>query len=186
MSQAMSQTMSGLGVVTEPGTVRIERVLPGPIERVWAYLTEPEKRSTWFAGGPMELRVGGRVELIFQHENLTPQREPTPERFKECDGSTLQSRILACDPPRLLSYTFSESPGDESEVYFELTPRGEEVVLVLTHRRLADRKAMVSVASGWHSHLAVLEERLNGRELYSFWRVFEEVEAQYEQQIPAQ
>lgn len=27
-----------------PATVRIERVLPGPVERVWAYLTESEKR----------------------------------------------------------------------------------------------------------------------------------------------
>lgn len=37
--------MSEYGVVTEPGTVRIQRVLPGPIERVWAYLTESEKRG---------------------------------------------------------------------------------------------------------------------------------------------
>ena len=27
------------GVVTEPGTVRIERLLPGPAERIWSYLT---------------------------------------------------------------------------------------------------------------------------------------------------
>lgn len=27
-----------------PATVRIERILPGLIERVWAYLTESEKR----------------------------------------------------------------------------------------------------------------------------------------------
>jgi hypothetical protein len=32
------------GVVDEPNTFRIERILPGPIERAWAYLTEPEKR----------------------------------------------------------------------------------------------------------------------------------------------
>lgn len=32
--------MSEYGVVTEPDAVRFKRVLPGPIERVWAYLTE--------------------------------------------------------------------------------------------------------------------------------------------------
>jgi len=30
--------------------------LPGPIERVWEYLTDPDKRARWFAGGPMEPR----------------------------------------------------------------------------------------------------------------------------------
>ena len=59
--------MSEYGIVTEAGAVRFERLLPGPIERVWAYLTEPEKRGTWLAAGPMELRVGGRVELNFHH-----------------------------------------------------------------------------------------------------------------------
>ena len=59
--------MSEYATVTGPNTVRLERLLPGPIERVWAYLTEPEKRAKWFAGGPMEVRVGGRVEFKFRH-----------------------------------------------------------------------------------------------------------------------
>ena len=42
---------STMGTSTEPGTVRLERLLPGPIERVWAYLTESAKRATWFAAG---------------------------------------------------------------------------------------------------------------------------------------
>ena len=49
------------GVVPEARTLRMRRVLPGPIERVWAYLTESEKRGRWLASGPMELNVGGRV-----------------------------------------------------------------------------------------------------------------------------
>ena len=39
-----------------PGEIRIMRTLPGPIERIWTYLTDPAKRAKWFAGGPMELR----------------------------------------------------------------------------------------------------------------------------------
>ena len=46
-----------------PATVRIERLLPGPIERVWAYLTESDKRRRWFAAGPMDLQPGGRRRL---------------------------------------------------------------------------------------------------------------------------
>ena len=36
---------SKMGTSTEPGTVRLERLLPGPIERAWAYLTESDKRE---------------------------------------------------------------------------------------------------------------------------------------------
>ena len=35
-------------------TVRIERTLPGPIERVWAYLVDPELRALWLATGDIE------------------------------------------------------------------------------------------------------------------------------------
>ena len=37
--------MSEYGIVTEAGAVRFERLLPGPIERVWAYLTQSDKRE---------------------------------------------------------------------------------------------------------------------------------------------
>ena len=46
------------GAFTGPAEIRLVRTLPGPIERVWEYLTDPEKRARWFAGGPMEPRVG--------------------------------------------------------------------------------------------------------------------------------
>ena len=48
-----------------PATVRMERLLPGPVERLWAYLTESKKRATWFCGGEFELRVGGHARLQF-------------------------------------------------------------------------------------------------------------------------
>jgi uncharacterized protein YndB with AHSA1/START domain len=51
--------------------MRLERLLPGPVERVWAYLTESEKRATWLCGGEFELRVGGRVRLEFDHARPT-------------------------------------------------------------------------------------------------------------------
>ena len=72
------QAMSEFGVATGSRTVCIRRVLPGPIERIWAYLTESEKRGRWLASGPMELRVGGRVELNFRNAELAPQVEPMP------------------------------------------------------------------------------------------------------------
>ena len=46
------------GVATTHDTVRLECLLPGPIERVWRYLTESEARGQWLARGEMDLRVG--------------------------------------------------------------------------------------------------------------------------------
>ena len=39
------------GKFTGPAEVRLVRILPGPIERVWEYLTDSEKRARWFGGG---------------------------------------------------------------------------------------------------------------------------------------
>ena len=172
--------MNEFGVVTHPDTVRIERLLPGPIERVWDYLTDSKKRGTWLATGKMELRVGGKVELNFHHADLSAEKAP-PEKFKKMErGHIMDGTITACDPPRLLSYTF----GEAGEVTFELTPKGKNVLLVLTHRRLADRKTMVSVSTGWHSHLAILIDVLNGDEPRPFWTTVTKMEAEYEKRIP--
>ena len=162
------------GEVTEPGTFRIERLLPGPIERVWSYLTEPEKRRRWFGAGPMELRAGGRVQLQFKFSQLSAEKTP-PNKADECE---VRGRVTRCDPPRLLSYTWGNEP-NASEVTFELTPRGKDVLLVITHRRLGDRGTMVSVASGWHTHLGLLADLLNGGEPRPFWTTKIRVEEQY-------
>ena len=96
--------MSEFGVVTEARTLRIRRVLPGPIERVWAYLTESEKRGRWLAAGPMELRVGGRVELTFRNTDLSAHAEPAPDKYKKYEGAGIQGRVTRCDPPRAELY----------------------------------------------------------------------------------
>ena len=179
------QAMHEFGVVTEARTVRFQRVLPGPIERVWAFLTESEKRGSWLASGPMELRVGGGVELTFNNSDLSPHAETTPDRYASREGSSLCGRVTRCEPPRLLSYSWGGEPGEASEVTFELTPRDGDVLLVLTHRRLGGRGAMVSVGSGWHTHLDILLDHLGGREPRPFWSTHARLEAAYEKRLPA-
>ena len=39
------------GELIEPTTLKIQRLLPGPIERIWAYLTDSELRRKWMAAG---------------------------------------------------------------------------------------------------------------------------------------
>ena len=182
--QRAEHAMGEFGVVPEARTLRLQRVLPGPVERVWAYLTESEKRGKWLARGPMELRVGGRVELNFRNAELSPHKETPPDRYRNKGAGSLRGRITRCDPPRLLSYTWNEDSGSPSEVTFELTPQGADVLLVLTHRRLGDRAAMLSVAGGWHTHLGILIDHMNGREPRAFWSTYASLEAEYERRLP--
>jgi len=172
------------GVVTEPGTIRFERLLPGPIERVWAYLTESDKRAKWLAPGEMEPRVGGIVDFKFVHSSLSRNKAPIPEKFRDMEeGKVTSHSVTRYEPPRLLGLTWGSGKDGPSEVTFELTPHGDEVLLVLTHRRLRDRKAMLAVGPGWHAHLAVLTEHLAGREPEAFWASFSKAEGEYEKRI---
>jgi uncharacterized protein YndB with AHSA1/START domain len=161
-----------------PGEIRIMRTLPGPAERIWQYLTDPAKRSRWFAGGPMEMRAGGKLELFFQHKNLAPDETPPPEHAcHHSGGETMPGTVLRCDPPRLLSYTF----GDNSDVTFELIPQGEQVLLILTHRsRGEDLGFLTGFASGWHTHLQHLIALLEGAPRPPFWPTHARLKAEYE------
>ena len=166
-----------------PGEIRIMRTLPGPIERIWTYLTDPEKRSRWFAGGPMELRAGGKMELFFQHKNIAPDETP-PEKLKHVQdpGFKMPGTILRCEPPRVLSYTFD----DDSDVTFELIPQDEKVLLILTHRcRGDDLPSLLGYASGWHTHLAILLAQLEGTPPPLFWATHARLKTEYEASLTA-
>jgi uncharacterized protein YndB with AHSA1/START domain len=180
----MSTTRAGeLARLIGPGAARIERRLPGPIDRVWAYLTDPELRGRWLAPGPMEGRVGGRVELRFRHADLSREPDTVPERYREVAerGHVMHGVVTAYDPPRRLRYTWHEDVEDATEVTFDLEDLADgSVRLVITHRRLDGRDELVSVASGWHTHLQILVEHLGGREPPPFWRTHVEIEPAYE------
>lgn len=183
---------ASLGRVLAPGTLRFERVLPGPLEGVWEFLTDSEKRGTWLASGDMELRPGGTLELRFFHADLTPHKERIPQRFAELEnGAVSYGRVTECEAPRLLTFTWSEDDGDYSEVTFELNERelnegdgneGDAVVqLQLTHHGLNEPEMLIDVASGWHTHLGILVDRLEGRQPRPFWTTHSRLEEIYRQ-----
>jgi uncharacterized protein YndB with AHSA1/START domain len=172
--------MNSLGKMISPDTLRFERILPGPIEKVWAYLTESDKREKWLARGEMELFEGGRVSLQFHHSDLSPEPGDPPEKFKEMlNGHAWSGKVLKIDPPRLLSFTWEGA----SEVTFELEEQGAEVLLSLTHRKLPiDGTTRTNVQTGWHTHLTILRANLEGNKPPNFWRKWAEVEQRYQQQ----
>jgi uncharacterized protein YndB with AHSA1/START domain len=165
-------------------TVRIERTLPGPIERVWSYLVDPELRALWLATGDIEPRVGGRVEHVWHNSALTPNDDPAPPKYAHiAQEARMQGTVTVFDPPRELGYTWGFDDG-ASEVRYELTPQGDNVRLVVTHRRIASRDMLLSVAAGWHTHLDILVARLNDDTPVGFWRQHTRLEREYAQRLP--
>jgi len=97
--------MNERATVIEPSTVRFERLLPGPVERVWAYLVESKKRATWLAAGEFDLRLGGRIELLFENDKLS---DDTPPAGAQAGGvRAFAGTITRLDPLRLLGHTWN-------------------------------------------------------------------------------
>jgi uncharacterized protein YndB with AHSA1/START domain len=156
-------------------SIRLERLLDAPVETVWRWLAEPELRRQWFAGGAIDAREGGEIELIFDHDDLSSDDIPYPERYAPMKGATARERIVEYVPPRILAFTWDG--GANGVARFELEPEGDRTRLVLTHRGIGGAAPMVNFGAGWHSHLAVLQARLAGRSVRDFWALHADSEA---------
>lgn len=168
------------GELITPDTLQIERTLPGPIERVWRYLTEPELRQKWLAAGPMELEMNGNVMLVFNNNSLTTAGDLPPEKYADYGNEHIvRGNITACEPPFLLSYTWSMGDNENSEVRFQLTEQGDKVRLQITHSRLVNMDHKLSVAGGWHVHLELLQAQLENQTPPPFWATHTKLEAEY-------
>lgn len=175
----------GYGSVRTPGTVRVERLLPGPIERIWNYVTDPEKRRQWLAGGAVELRSGGCIEHVFRNSDFSGPSETAPPKFAALTGEIrLAGQVRECRPPHLLVYTWNGDDDDPSEVRFDLEAHGNKVLLTVTHSQLARRGMMTMVAAGWHTHLDILAALVGARTPDGFWAKFARLHAEYDRRIP--
>ncbi len=170
--------MSDYGELVEPATIRIERLLPGPIDRVWAYLTDIDKRARWLAGGLFEQHTGGRVEHAFRIHELTGEGDAAEP------AHLVHGAVLEWDPPHRLRHTWS-SDGHlvDSEVSYTLEPEADAVRLTLVHSKLPSRAEMVGVATGWHTHLDLLRARLRENAVEPFWPKFTALQQEYESRL---
>lgn len=174
-----SKSTNAYGVLTEPKTLKIERLLPGPIDRIWNYLTDGELRRLWLAAGTMEMKVGSTFELVWRNDELTDPPGRRPDGFGE--EHRMQGEITELDPPHKLAITWSESGG----VSFELAPKGDDVLLTLTHTGIPNRGYLLSVSAGWHMHLDIMAARLNGANPAPFWDGWARLKADYDKRLPA-
>lgn len=143
--------MDDKGELATVPCVTFTRLLPGPIEKVWAHLTETRLLPAWFGeDSSIEPRQGGAVHLV---------------------GGHIRGTVTQWQPPRKLIYTWNVfSPGDgpdavsaypESYPTFELEPSGADVVLTFKHFPVLER-FIPQNAMGWHSMLDILSATLRG------------------------
>jgi uncharacterized protein YndB with AHSA1/START domain len=132
--------------------VKLERLLPGPITRVWDHLTRPELLPTWFGDkSSIEPRVGGAVRLMDGH---------------------IRGTVTQWSPPERLSYTWNVfGPGDQPDAtsaypqsYLTLTleTRGDQVLLRLDHMPVLERFEKQN-AMGWHTFIDILSDTLRNQ-----------------------
>ena len=175
MNAHVTATLYSYGEMIEPTTLKIQRVLPGPAERVWDYLTKSDLRRQWLASGDMQMKAGSLFELTWRNNELTNPPGKTPEGFGA--EHTMKSQIVECDPPHKLMFTW----GSGGDVTFTLEPRGDRTLLTVVHRGLVDRGTRIKVGPGWHAHLDVLAARMGGTEPEPFWDHWSRLQKDYEQ-----
>ena len=131
-----------LKIEGERPVVRFERHLKDSPEIVWQALTEGEQVKRWFPCDIVtdEWRVGAALTFTFREGNVAP----------------LTGRVLECDEPRVLAYTWGEET-----LRFELTPEPSGG----THLILTDEVARgfaARNAAGWDECLALLVGQAEG------------------------
>jgi uncharacterized protein YndB with AHSA1/START domain len=141
--------MTAHGEMFRAPAIRFARRLPGPMERIFAILTEPARLRGWYdSGSVIEGREGGRIELNDGH---------------------IRGVVTQWRPPVTFAHTWNVfGPGDtvspypESYLTLELSPLGDAVELLLVHLPVLERFETQN-AMGWATFLDTLADAAEGR-----------------------
>lgn len=148
--------------------VRFTRRLPGPIARVWDFITSGEHLSSWIGAGVIEPRVGGKVDI---------------------DGH-ISGEVVEWSPPTRLGYTWIVSAGVSAErltslLVFDLREEGGDVVLTLTHGKMMPGFHALTLM-GWFNLLNALEAAVAGKPAPDRAQTMQRVLPQYEAKLKEQ
>jgi uncharacterized protein YndB with AHSA1/START domain len=120
-------------------SVRINRVMPAPPERVWRAFTEPAALAAWFwperfePTAETDVRVGGRYRIDGPGA-----------------GMAVSGEYVAVEPPSRLAFTWRwDGETEQTLVTLVLTPVGTGTELGLTHERFGDDADRDNHAKGW-------------------------------------
>lgn len=141
--------------------VRFERHLGHPVEKVWEAITDPAQLVQWLAAADIEPRPGGKYVLDFENT-----------------GNQMPGRVIRYEPPTLFEHTF----GDDSNgvVRWELVPAGDDECLLKLSHTIYSTTNMANFAAGWHTHLELLFDLLDGNPGLWEWECWHAHKARYE------
>jgi uncharacterized protein YndB with AHSA1/START domain len=123
-----------LETVDNRPALRFERHLGYPVDRVWRAVSDPAELARWF------------VDAV----------EWKPELGETFEAGGQSGEITQLDPPRLIEWVFG---GDLFR--FELSPEGDDCLLVFTH--VFDERALgAQHAAGWEAYFKRLDAHLAG------------------------
>lgn len=164
-----------------PGQLEIVRELPASRERVWEYLTDPELRQQWFCAGETGSAEGEPFVMDFDHTRISS----TKPKGGECPGPSLvQGTIEIFDPPNKLAYRWPGHAGDDdSLVTIELKQQGANTRLHLIHSRLTNPEFQKGASAGWHAHLDLLLDLVQGGEVRDFWVHYDQLKSEYDKRV---
>ena len=130
MTNAAAETLS----------VVVEREIPYPPDRIWRALTQPQLIEEWLMKNDFEPVVGHGFNL-------------------RADWGTVDCRVLAVEPNRMLSYTWN-AYGLESVVTWTLTPTstGTRLRMEQAGFRPDQPQYYEGAKGGWQRFVAALEQ----------------------------
>lgn len=131
-------------------SVRFERLLDHPVEKVWTAITEPDQMDSWL--GPTK-RVGEEGGTI----TVTTK------------GGDMGGVITRWEEYSVLEYTWWK----DTVICWELFPEGaDRCRLIFTHRLSANQglsaNHALGAATGWHYHMDALAITLGGDRMPHF------------------
>ena len=146
---------------TTTDSVRIERIIDAPAERVFRAFTNPEDLKQWFGEGETkttyveaDARPDGRYLLVMQPPGGDPMH--------------IAGTYREVDPPRRLVFTWQWERGvpdpNEYVITVELRRMGSRTAVSVTHAGLTPESATDLYRTGWEGGLERMS-RLLAREV---------------------
>jgi uncharacterized protein YndB with AHSA1/START domain len=129
-------------------SLEVEKVIPGPIERVFDAWLDADTLRRWMAPAPgvaapqVDPVVGGAFRIVMRHKGRDIVHE---------------GRYLAIDRPHTLSFTWNSEPAGQTTVHLRFEAMAENRTrVVLTHEKFQTAAARDGHRGGWSGLLDAL------------------------------
>lgn len=173
--------MTRYGHIQEDGSLKFVRNFSAPINTVWSWIVEGDKRGKWLSGGDTATHVGQKMMFEFNHHDLTPHDDPFPEKYKEIeDGVSYEVEVKEFDEPHRILWFWPDPDGWDTMVDIKLTEADGQVTLTLVQSGPINQEHLKGSSAGWHAHLDIMVDKVGGQEPSTpFWPRHEELFNEY-------